>query len=65
MDSQVVFNRLRQFDAYPKTLEDFRVKTFSGAAGKFVWLSQLPNIAVPIGNPDIMVIVPNMLFNVI
>ena len=24
--------RLRRFDAYPKTLEDFRVKTFSGAA---------------------------------
>lgn len=27
-----VFNRLRHFDAYPKTLEDFRVKTFGGAA---------------------------------
>lgn len=25
---------LRQIDAYPKTLEDFRVKTFSGALGK-------------------------------
>eukprot|EP00051_Salpingoeca_urceolata_P015928 m.208712 g.208712 ORF g.208712 m.208712 type:complete len:384 (+) comp18540_c0_seq2:201-1352(+) len=24
--------RLRRFDAYPKTMEDFRVKTFSGAA---------------------------------
>ena len=26
------FDRLKRFDAYPKTLEDFRVKTFSGAA---------------------------------
>lgn len=25
---------LRKIDAYPKTLEDFRVKTFSGALGK-------------------------------
>lgn len=25
------FERLRQFDAYPKTLEDFRVKTYGGA----------------------------------
>ncbi|XP_074656982.1 endoplasmic reticulum-Golgi intermediate compartment protein 3-like [Tubulanus polymorphus] len=30
--SSSVMSRLRQFDAYPKTLEDFRVKTFSGAA---------------------------------
>jgi hypothetical protein len=27
------FSRLRRFDAYPKTLDDFREKTFSGAAG--------------------------------
>ena len=26
--------RLRNFDAYPKTLEDFRIKTFGGATGK-------------------------------
>ncbi|XP_022105808.1 endoplasmic reticulum-Golgi intermediate compartment protein 3-like [Acanthaster planci] len=32
MDVKNVFHRLRQFDAYPKTLEDFRVKTFGGAA---------------------------------
>ncbi|XP_041472514.1 endoplasmic reticulum-Golgi intermediate compartment protein 3-like isoform X1 [Lytechinus variegatus] len=32
MAVQDVWNRLRQFDAYPKTLEDFRVKTFGGAA---------------------------------
>ena len=30
-----MLSRLRQFDAYPKTLDDFRVKTFGGAAGKF------------------------------
>ena len=28
------FTKLKDFDAYPKTLEDFRVRTFSGAAGK-------------------------------
>ena len=28
-----IFEVLRQADAYPKTLEDFRVKTFSGAIG--------------------------------
>lgn len=29
------FEKLRRFDAYPKTLEDFRVKTFGGALGLF------------------------------
>ncbi|ESO99176.1 hypothetical protein LOTGIDRAFT_142052 [Lottia gigantea] len=32
MSGKAVFERIRQFDAYPKTLEDFRVKTFGGAA---------------------------------
>lgn len=27
-----ILGKLKQFDAYPKTLEDFRVKTFGGAA---------------------------------
>lgn len=27
---------LRQIDAYPKTLEDFRVKTFSGALCEYL-----------------------------
>ncbi|XP_035205428.1 endoplasmic reticulum-Golgi intermediate compartment protein 3-like [Stegodyphus dumicola] len=27
-----IAEQIRKFDAYPKTLEDFRVKTFSGAA---------------------------------
>ena len=26
-----LIGRLKQFDAYPKTLEDFRIKTYSGA----------------------------------
>lgn len=34
MEPANVLSRLRQFDAYPKTLEDFRVKTYAGAAGK-------------------------------
>eukprot|EP00005_Dracoamoeba_jomungandri_P006454 CAMPEP_0174261658 /NCGR_PEP_ID=MMETSP0439-20130205/11738_1 /TAXON_ID=0 /ORGANISM="Stereomyxa ramosa, Strain Chinc5" /LENGTH=381 /DNA_ID=CAMNT_0015346171 /DNA_START=61 /DNA_END=1206 /DNA_ORIENTATION=- len=39
-----IFTKLKNFDAYPKTLDDFRVRTFSGAAvsiisGLFiVWL---------------------------
>ena len=33
MQAEGFMNRLRRFDAYPKTLEDFRVKTFGGAAG--------------------------------
>ena len=28
-----LLQRLKNYDAYPKTLEDFRVRTFSGAAG--------------------------------
>lgn len=28
------FSKLKQFDAYPKTLEDFRVKTWGGATGE-------------------------------
>lgn len=31
MNRKDLVNRLRRFDAYPKTLEDFRVKTFGGA----------------------------------
>eukprot|EP01118_Nematostelium_gracile_P008980 TRINITY_DN3001_c0_g1_i2.p1 TRINITY_DN3001_c0_g1~~TRINITY_DN3001_c0_g1_i2.p1 ORF type:complete len:222 (+),score=48.14 TRINITY_DN3001_c0_g1_i2:78-743(+) len=31
-----VLSRLKNFDAYPKTLEDFRVRTFSGAAVSIV-----------------------------
>ena len=34
MDTKGLIERLRRFDAYPKTLEDFRIKTFGGAAGK-------------------------------
>lgn len=32
-----IFDKLRLFDAYPKTLEDFRVKTFGGAAGELLF----------------------------
>eukprot|EP00039_Didymoeca_costata_P019597 m.338192 g.338192 ORF g.338192 m.338192 type:complete len:382 (+) comp18335_c0_seq1:145-1290(+) len=32
MSSTDLFSKLRKFDAYPKTLEDFRIKTFTGAA---------------------------------
>lgn len=33
-DKMETLNKLKQFDAYPKTLEDFRVKTWGGATGK-------------------------------
>lgn len=32
MQSKDIVSTLKKFDAYPKTLEDFRVKTFGGAA---------------------------------
>ncbi|XP_076456830.1 endoplasmic reticulum-Golgi intermediate compartment protein 3-like [Babylonia areolata] len=31
MQANGIFDKLRRFDAYPRTLEDFRVKTFGGA----------------------------------
>lgn len=34
-------NKLKQFDAYPKTLEDFRIKTCGGATGEWFWLRGL------------------------
>jgi len=34
MQSKALLDRLRKFDAYPKTLEDFRIKTFGGATSK-------------------------------
>ena len=36
MQTKDLVSTLKRFDAYPKTLEDFRVKTFGGAAGKLV-----------------------------
>ena len=29
-----LFGSLKKFDAYPKTMEDFRIKTYGGAASK-------------------------------
>lgn len=31
-----VVDKLRQFDAYPKTADDFKIKTFSGATSKYL-----------------------------
>ena len=33
-ERRAMWGRLKQFDAYPKTLEDFRVKTYVGASSK-------------------------------
>lgn len=35
MSASDIWNTLRRFDAYPKTLEDFRIKTYGGATGTF------------------------------
>ena len=35
MQTTDILNTIKRFDAYPKTLEDFRVKTLGGGAG---WL---------------------------
>ncbi|GBM23858.1 Endoplasmic reticulum-Golgi intermediate compartment protein 3, partial [Araneus ventricosus] len=32
LEGSKISEQIRKFDAYPKTLEDFRVKTFAGAA---------------------------------
>lgn len=34
IEKQTPFTKLKQFNAYAKTLDDFRVKTSTGAAGK-------------------------------
>lgn len=39
-----VLNRLKNFDAYPKTLEDFRTKTYGGAISKMLISLQSTNI---------------------
>ncbi|KAK3755752.1 hypothetical protein QZH41_019988 [Actinostola sp. cb2023] len=36
MESKDLLSALRRFDAYPKTLEDFRIKTFGGAIVTFI-----------------------------
>jgi hypothetical protein len=36
--SELLSDRLKNLDAYPKTLEDFRVKTYTGAASMSVLL---------------------------
>ena len=45
MQSTDLFSTLKRFDAYPKTLEDFRVKTLGGGAGVCV-ISQLHKMVV-------------------
>jgi len=37
-------NKLKQFDAYPKTLEDFRIKTCGGAAGEWYKSTVICNV---------------------
>ena len=51
MASSGLLGRLKQFDAYPKTLEDFRIKTYGGAASKtyvdiVVYLNVRPAVEV-------------------
>jgi hypothetical protein len=38
MSFETIRDKIRSFDAYPKTLEDFRIKTYGGATGNpFDW----------------------------
>ena len=41
-----LLDKLRQYDAYPKTLEDFQVKTYCGAAGEFDYCDILLNLYI-------------------
>lgn len=34
-------SQLARFDAYPKTLEDFRIKTFGGATGRLILFCEI------------------------
>ena len=34
MDSAKIINTLKDFDGYPKTLDDYRIRTLGGGAGK-------------------------------
>jgi hypothetical protein len=43
MKSSNIFGGLRYLDAYPKTLEDFRIKTYGGAAGKQQFMKNVVN----------------------
>ena len=41
MATDSILGKLKQFDAYPKTLDDFRVKTYGGATSmNFTFLYQ-------------------------
>lgn len=39
-----ILEKLRRIDAYPKTLEDFRIKTYGGAAGKLTKRTERSNL---------------------
>lgn len=43
-----LLQRLKNYDAYPKTLEDFRVRTFSGAAGARDLRSYVATLTAPV-----------------
>lgn len=43
LEKMDALNKLKQFDAYPKTLEDFRVKTWGGATGERLFLKMSSN----------------------
>lgn len=36
MQTNDILNTIKRFDAYPKTLEDFRIKTLGGGAGRLI-----------------------------
>lgn len=48
LEVKPLFEKIREslvnLDAYPKTLEDFRIKTFGGATGNFLCLFHFINL---------------------
>lgn len=47
-----VFGGLRQFDGYAKTLDDFRVKTTTGASGNFVPSTSKTHVLISVQSPS-------------
>ena len=52
-----LLGKLRRFDAYPKTLEDFRVKTFSGGARKWTIVIFINNVGSRMSSLSIVSII--------
>lgn len=41
MSSNNIINKLKELDGYPKTLDDYRIRTLGGGAGKYFIVQQV------------------------